>query len=360
MASKKTKKSNAKARKQQAVRPVFLIVAGVALLAFGLIVGASLDLAMRSDQRQSQNLAQGSEGRLTPSRQYRPPQFLNLSPEDLANGEENARVPEFLDQEPQRAWAPDTAAAYGQNSPLMAYAVPNSAPLDEPVIAIVIDDVGLNRSRSLQVIDMEGPLTIALMTYASGLPNLVSRARSRGHEVMGHLPMEPMSSQEDPGPGALLTNMNSQEIRQHLSSYLDSWDGYIGINNHMGSRFTSDAARMGVVMDELRRRGLMWLDSKTTVDSAGPAAATAANVPYVERDVFLDNVDSTPAVLEQLTTLENIARSRGYAVGIGHPHDGTIAALKEWIPGLRRSGISLVPITEVLKRRARSQNKTPS
>ncbi len=360
MATKKTKRSTAKSQKRQAVRPAFLIAAGVALLAFGLVVGAGLDLATRPDQPDASTLAQDPEERLAPSRQFRPPQFLNLSPDDLESDDGSGRVPEFLDQEPQRAWAPDTATTYDRSSPLMANAVATSAPADKPVIAIVIDDVGLDRSRSAQIIDLEGPLTISLMTYANGLPDFVARARSKGHEIMGHLPMEPMSSQENPGPGALLTNMNSQEIRQSLSAYLDKWDGYVGINNHMGSKFTSDAARMAVVMDELRRRGLMWLDSKTTVDSAGAAAAAAANVPYVERDVFLDNVNNVSAVLEQLSVLENTARARGYAVGIGHPHDGTIAALKQWIPRLRRSDISLVPITEILKRRTRDQSKVPS
>ncbi|MGY9107973.1 MAG: divergent polysaccharide deacetylase family protein, partial [Alphaproteobacteria bacterium] len=147
------------------------------------------------------------------------------------------------------------------------------------------------------------------------------------------------------------TNMNDQELRQHLAAHLDKWQGYVGINNHMGSKFTSDAVRMGVVMEELKARGLMWLDSKTTADSAGPLAAAAANVPYLERDVFLDNVDSVSAVLEQLAVLQKTAKSRGFAIGIGHPHDGTIDALKQWLPTLRRSGISLVPITEILKRR---------
>ncbi|MEQ9448711.1 MAG: divergent polysaccharide deacetylase family protein, partial [Rhodospirillaceae bacterium] len=95
----------------------------------------------------------------------------------------------------------------------------------------------------------------------------------------------------------------------------------------------------------------MWLDSKTTVDSAGPAAAAALQVPYLERDIFLDNDGSVSAITEQLARLERIARERGYAVGIGHPHDGTIEALARWLPSLREAGIALVPLTEVLKRR---------
>ena len=82
----------------------------------------------------------------------------------------------------------------------------------------------------------------------------------------------------------------------------------------------------------------MWLDSKTTVDSAGSAAAAVVGVPYVERDVFLDNVDSVVAILEQLARLKSAARDRGFAVGIGHPHDATIDALRQWLDLHRKSG----------------------
>ncbi len=157
--------------------------------------------------------------------------------------------------------------------------------------------------------ELEGPLTVSLMTYADGLTDLVVRAHKAGHEVMGHLPMEPVDPNEDPGPGALLTTMNGAAISRHLADYLDSWRGYVGINNHMGSKFTADAARMTLVMKELKARGLMWLDSKTTVDSAGSAAAAVVGVPYVERDVFLDNVDSVVAILEQLARLRRWHRS---------------------------------------------------
>ena len=273
---------------------------------------------------------------------------------------DDVRVPELRDQGVRRAWAPERRPGPSDaNSPLVTFAVASTAPAAKPVIAIVIDDMGLDRVRSLRMMALDGPLTISLMTYANGLPDLAARARNAGHEVMGHLPMEPQDAGENPGPGALLTNMDAQAIRQHLAMYLDKWEGYVGINNHMGSKFTSDPGRMGVVMEELKARGLMWLDSKTTVNSAGPAAAAAANVPYVERDVFLDNVDSRPAVLEQLAALERTAKSRGFAIGIGHPHDATIEALSQWIPTLREAGISLVPVTEILKRRQRAQAKLP-
>src|SRR6185295_1126231 len=110
--------------------------------------------------------------------------------------------------------------------------------------------------------------------------------------------------------------MDAENIRATLADSLDKWQGYVGVNNHMGSRFTLDKERMSVVMEELKARGLFWLDSRTTNDSVGPAAAQAAGVPYVARDVFLDNVSTVPAVLEQLDRLIATAKSRGTAIAI--------------------------------------------
>jgi polysaccharide deacetylase 2 family uncharacterized protein YibQ len=358
MANTKTKRKTGK--KARAVRPVFLVMGAVALVGFGLIVGASLDFVTRPEPATIASTPRDGAARPALSRQFRPPQFLNIEPDDLQGEADGGRVPEFLEEGARRAWAPERLpSTSNESSPLVAFAVSSTAPTAKPAIAIVIDDMGLDRARSLRMMELGGPLTISLMTYANGLSDLAARARNAGHEVMGHLPMEPQDSGENPGPGALLTNMDAQTIRQHLAMYLDKWEGYVGINNHMGSKFTSDPARMGVVMEELKVRGLMWLDSKTIVNSAGPAAAAAANVPYVERDVFLDNIDSGPAILEQLAALERTAKSRGFAIGIGHPRDATIEALNQWIPTLRDAGISLVPVTEILKRRQRAQGKLP-
>ncbi len=359
MASTEKKRKSGKSQKAPMVRPIFLVAGAVALVGFGIVMGASLDFLTRPEPVNVTDSEQGLGPKPSRSQPFRPPQFLNVQPNGGDDIAANERVPEFLDTDSNRAWAPvQPDRSIGLDSPVMAYAVPSSAPSDKPVIAIVIDDMGLDRARTLKMMELDGPLTVSLMTYARGLSELTETAHKAGHEVMGHLPMEPMDSNENPGPGALLTTMDDVAIRQHVGDYLDKWQGYVGINNHMGSKFTADAARMSVVMEELKARGLMWLDSKTTVESAGTAAAAAANVPFVERDVFLDNVESVSAVLEQLAQLEQTAKSRGFAIGIGHPHDSTIQALKQWLPTLRRTGISLVPVTEILKRRERQQGKS--
>jgi len=230
------------------------------------------------------------------------------------------------------------------------YAVPSPDAGNQPVIAIVIDDMGLDRTRSGAILEIEGPLTVSVMTYATDLQGWVKRAHEAGHEVIAHVPMEPLNRKENAGPGMLTVAMDDNTIRTTLAGSLDKWKGYVGINNHMGSRFTLDKQRMAVVMEELKARGLFWLDSRTTNDSVGPAAAKAAGLPYVARDVFLDVESTVPAVTAQLDRLIATAKSRGRAIAIGHPHDATISVLKQVLPTLSDRGVVLVPVTEVLKR----------
>jgi uncharacterized protein len=313
--------------KKKQIRPVFLVAMGIALAGVGLFSGIAFDLATRPASRSSANAPQVV--RPLPAR----PQ-----PPDI----------ERPTGQPMRAWAPETPA---NAKPLTAFAVASSAAAGQPAIAIVIDDMGVDRARSLRMIDQKGPFTLSLMTYAEGLPDLVARARRAGHEVMAHLPMEPLDPKENPGRGALRVSMDLETIRATLAGDLDPWSGYVGINNHMGSRFTTDRARMDVVMRELRTRGLLWLDSKTIAGSMGTAAAQAAGVPYVERDVFIDNEQTVAAVLAQLAEAEKIARNRGTVIAIGHPHDATLDALRQWTAEVGGRGFALVPVTEILRRR---------
>jgi polysaccharide deacetylase 2 family uncharacterized protein YibQ len=353
-----------KKRSQFGVRPIFLIAGAIALLAFGIIFGATLDLATRPPKQ----VAAPAGPPPKPSHQYVPP-TIKIAPDPDAEPApasifDNRVAPPQPQQPgaaiPPRAWADPEAAKPQADSAIKKNAVPVVADAHGAVIAIVIDDMGLDRTRAMKTIGLSGPLTLSMMTYANDLPGLVAAARKGGHEVMAHLPMEPMSAKENPGPGALKVNMDEATIRKTVASDLDNWSGYVGVNNHMGSRFTKDRARMGYVMEELRARGLLWLDSKTIGDSAGPAAAREVGVPYLERDVFLDNTETVEAVTAQLEQLVAIAKSRGSAIGIGHPHDATTSALRAWLPQLAQRGIVLVPVSEILRRRGAQQAQIPN
>jgi polysaccharide deacetylase 2 family uncharacterized protein YibQ len=229
-------------------------------------------------------------------------------------------------------------------------AAPGTMPQDRPAIAIVIDDMGLDRKRSNRVVKLPAPLTLAWLPYSHDLPTQARAAHAVGHELMLHMPMQPMGK-EDPGPGALLVGLDRAEILRRFVAALDSFDGYAGVNNHMGSRFTADREGMAPVLAEIHRRGLLWLDSRTTAKSAGIALAQELKVPFAGRDVFLDNEATVAAVKAQLAKTEQLARRQGYAIAIGHPHDGTIQALAEWLPEARKRGFALVPVSAIVRAR---------
>lgn len=228
------------------------------------------------------------------------------------------------------------------------FALPAPAATGQPRIVIVIDDMGVDRHRSDKVASLPGPLTLAWLPYARDLPQQTEKARAHGHELIVHMPMEP-TGKEDPGPGALLTRLDEATLRQRLTANLSAFHGFVGINNHMGSRFTADRAGMAVVMAELGARGLMFLDSRTTATTAAGPLSAHYHVPMLSRDVFLDHVMTAQGVAASLAKVEQIAARNGLAIAIGHPHDVTIAALSQWLPTLQAKGFQLVPLTAAVK-----------
>jgi uncharacterized protein len=225
---------------------------------------------------------------------------------------------------------------------------------DRPAIAIVIDDLGVNRAGTAALNRLPAPLTLAFLPYAQGLEEQTRAARAAGHELMVHVPMEPTGNAW-PGPNALLASLPPADLVSRLRSQLRSFRGFVGINNHMGSLLTSDEERMSLVMTELRQHGLLFLDSRTTGQSVAGRVARRVQVPYAERDIFLDNELDVDAVLRQLARVESIARSKGYAVAIGHPHRVTIEALRRWLPTLDARGLALAPISAIVARRSCSE-----
>jgi polysaccharide deacetylase 2 family uncharacterized protein YibQ len=233
-------------------------------------------------------------------------------------------------------------------------AVPSPPVDDRPVIAVVLDDLGMNRVNTAAINQLEAPLTLAFLPYAGALERQTEAARAAGHELLVHVPMEPIGK-EWPGPGALISSLDDQEMLHRLRTQLQSFDGFVGINNHMGSLLTADRRRMAMVMAELRRDGLLFLDSRTSGASVAAAEAHRLGVPHATRDVFLDNDIDAPHIERRLAEVERIARRHDMAVAIGHPHNATIAALRRWLPTLEAKGFALVPISTIVARRACAQ-----
>ena len=228
-------------------------------------------------------------------------------------------------------------------------------------IALVLDDMGMNLTQSKAALTLPASVTFAFLPYAPQVKNLSSKAHSKGHETILHMPMEAMDGGADLGGTALQSGMDKQAFDKTFNQLASSFDGYVGVNNHMGSRLTQDRQAMNVFMAELKRRNLFFLDSRTIHTTIASEVASIHGVPHAERKVFLDHKETPEFVRNSFARLEDIARREGSAVAIGHPKAVTIEALKEWIPTLEAKGIELVPLSQVMVKTAKRkvQKKTP-
>ncbi len=217
-----------------------------------------------------------------------------------------------------------------------------------PKIAIIIDDMGLALRNSASVVDLPGALTLSYLPYASDIQTQVDMARARGHEIMLHLPVEPMKQGLSAGPNAIVTGLSPDEMRRRLEVNLNAFTGYVGVNNHMGSRGTSTPSVMDAVMNDIARRDVYFVDSWTSPRSVAYQVAANMNIPRGRRDIFLDHESGVAPVWNALRQAERMARRNGSAVVIGHPRHDTIAVLRAWLPMARGRGVQIVPMSSLL------------
>ena len=252
---------------------------------------------------------------------------------------------------PQLQIQPDTLDRPSFGQPAWRRYALAAPPRDgRPLIAVVFDDLGVNRRQAQRVIELPGPLTMSLMSYAQDLPDLARQAREAGHELMLHIPMEPHDQGEEPGPNALLTSNDDAELRRRIDWAMDQFSGYVGVNNHMGSRFTEDRRGMSIVMQAVATRGLLFLDSRTSGKSVGYKTALDHGIPAAARQVFLDHDLGQDSIRASLAELEEIATRRGYAIAIAHPREVTLEVIREWLETVEQRGFRLAPISTVVAR----------
>ena len=230
------------------------------------------------------------------------------------------------------------------------YAVEFTEHGQEPLIAIVIDDMGIDVKHSAQAMRMKAPLTLSFLTYAENLSRQTSQARANGHELMLHVSMEPTSSTVDAGPNVLLTGLDDAELLRRLEWGFARFSGYVGINNHMGSKFTADTHAMGLVIDAVKSRGLLFLDSRTSGGTVGGKLARQKGVPLAERNVFIDHVNDLNEVKARLKDVEKFARRNGYVIAIGHPRQVTLEALGVWLEDIQARGFRLAPVSAIVEK----------
>ncbi len=215
--------------------------------------------------------------------------------------------------------------------------------------SLIIDDLGYNPRVSLAISRLPADITLAVLPGGSHSKRVARLAVETGKELILHQPMEPRGYPKvNPGPGAMLSSMGSARIQRVLRDNLALFPNAVGINNHMGSRLTANRRAMDAVMIVLLEKSLYFIDSRTSDATVALARAKAHGVPAARREIFLDNVQNQKAIHTRLTRLERLARRRSGVIGIGHPYPETLAALKQWLPGLSERGGRLVRASQVL------------
>ncbi|MDF2659244.1 MAG: sugar deacetylase [Paenibacillus sp.] len=202
--------------------------------------------------------------------------------------------------------------------------------------AIVIDDLGNNMAGTEEIVGMPFPITVAVMPFLPSSQKDAEAAHRNGHEVIVHLPMEPLKGNKSwLGPGAITCDLSDDDIRKRVHAAIDDIPHAIGINNHMGSKATVDERVMRVVLEVCRERGLFFLDSHTNYRSVVSKLAKQIGVPCIENHLFLDDVKSKMHVLNQIKLLQKHLREHEPCIAIGHVGSGgkITAELVRQLPG---------------------------
>ena len=220
--------------------------------------------------------------------------------------------------------------------------------LSQPSIALIIDDIGYSFARARQYLKLDVPITYSILPRLSKSHRLAVEIHSEGHEIMLHQPMEPHSPRLDPGPGALHVGDGPETIVKIMEDNISEIPFAVGVNNHMGSRFTERSTEMNEALSVVKNRGLFFVDSRTSSRSQAYEVAGRLGMVTARRNIFVDNVVGESAVLSQLRRLQIYAMRHGHAVGIGHPFPETARAIKHFLNHVKHDDVSMVHVSDVL------------
>lgn len=248
---------------------------------------------------------------------------------------------------PMTLRGPEQPALAGVRVPkpesMMAFPEPSGK---RALLAIVIDDVGENFNQIEPFLDIPLPISFSVLSAASRPVAVARTLAAQGRDVLAHVPMEPVSADFMAGSGFLMTSMTTRKLLETLQWNLDQVPGAVGVNNHMGSRFTRDEYAMAVVLEFLKEQGLYFLDSRTDPKTVARTVAERIRLPFLERDVFLDNDPRETVVERMLQEAVGIARERGCAIAIGHPRQNTAAVLRRFALDPARV-VDVIPVSRL-------------
>ena len=224
------------------------------------------------------------------------------------------------------------------------YAAP--AQQGKAYLSVIIDDLGQNTDRDSRVLALPGPVTLAIMPDTPHATEFARQAHRAGKTVILHMPMDPAT-----GPYAWHPDTPLPELARRLDAALAKVPFAAGVNNHMGSRMTSEREPMTWLMNELQQRDLVFVDSRTSATTVAAAQAQALGLAHVSRDVFLDDVRTPEAIAGQLQQGIDLARQQGSAVLIGHPYPQTLEVLERELPRLKSQGIEWISLKQMIAER---------
>jgi uncharacterized protein len=220
---------------------------------------------------------------------------------------------------------------------------------DAPRIALLVDGLGVSATTTADAIaKLPEAVTLGFVPYGAEIAALATRARTAGHEIVLQVPMEPFDYPDnDPGPQTLLTALTPQQNIDRLHTVLSKIQGYVGLTNTMGARFTASEDALSPILRETAKRGLIYVDDGANPRSSAGRIAGAGNLSFVRTDVVLDTVPTPKEIDRALDRLEMTARDRGFAVGAASALPVSIDRLAAWAKAAEGRGILLVPITAI-------------
>ena len=220
----------------------------------------------------------------------------------------------------------------------------------EYFISIILDDWGWNTQRIKEIEEIKEPLTLSILPFSPYSKEVIKYLEGRNYEFLLHLPLEPKPPSQCLDKGLIKVNMNEEEIIAQFHRDIEDFYPYVkGINNHMGSLFTSNEEKMKILLNEIKKMNLFFVDSMTSKNSCGYYLAKKMGIKTAKRDVFLDNSSDPESIRKNLHKLVELAKKRGKAIGIGHAKKNTIMVLKEEIPNIKKEDIKLVHVSKLLE-----------
>ena len=218
-------------------------------------------------------------------------------------------------------------------------------------IAIIIDDMGYSREALNAIRAMDTPMTIAILPFSPLAEETAELANDSRLEVILHLPLEPIQENgaDGRGSGFINSHMTAEAVKATLKADLDNVPHIKGVNNHMGSRITTNEPIMRIILEGLKDQGLYFVDSRTTGESIAYKIAQELRIPSAFRHIFLDNDLQEDAIKKQLIKLFRHAQKNGFAVAIGHPYAETLSVLKKHLALMEKYHCQAVTVSQIVK-----------